>query len=69
MGLITSPNYYKYFLLFKLIVEHTTVLTFIQLVESNWCNVSGRKNVLVAKLGTGDRVIGPRVEVLINRIA
>ena len=50
MGLITSPNYCKYFLLFKLIAEHTTVLTFIQLVESNWCNVSGRKNVLVAKL-------------------
>ena len=33
--LITSPNYYKYFLLFKLIAEHTTILTFIQLVESN----------------------------------
>ena len=55
MGLITSPNYYKYFLLFKLIVEHTTVLTFIQLVESNWCNVSGRKNVLVAKLIGGQK--------------
>ena len=35
MGILTSPNYYKYFLSFKLIVEHKTVLTFIQLVESN----------------------------------
>ena len=33
----------------KLIAEHTTVLTFIQLVESNWYNISGRKNSLVAK--------------------
>ena len=61
MGLITSPNYYKYFLLFKLIVEHTTVLTFIQLVESNWCNVSGRKNVLVAKF-IGDRQLYNRAK-------
>ena len=35
MGLITLPNYYKYFLLFKLIAEHTSVLTFTQLVENN----------------------------------
>ena len=35
MGLITSPNYCKYFILFKLIAEHTTVLTFIQWVETN----------------------------------
>ena len=49
MGLITLPNYYKYFLLFKLIAEHTSVLTFTQLVENNWRNVSGRKNFLVAK--------------------
>ena len=64
MGLITSPNYCKYFLLFKLIAEHTTVLTFIQLVESNWCNVSERKNVLVAKfIGVGDRIIGPETGV------
>ena len=48
MGLISSPNYCKYFLLFKLIAEHTTA-TFIQLVESNRRNVSRRKNVLVAK--------------------
>ena len=33
---------------------HTTVLTFIQLVESNLCNVFGRNNVLVAKF-SGDR--------------
>ena len=49
MGVISSPNYCKYFRLFKLIAEHTTALTFIQLVESNWRNVSRRKNVLVAK--------------------
>ena len=54
MGLITSPNYCKYFLLFELIAKHTTVLTFIELVESNWCNVSGRKEILVAKF-IGDR--------------
>ena len=54
MGLITSPNYCKYFLLFELILEHTTILTFIPLVESNCCNVSGRKNILVAKF-IGDR--------------
>ena len=35
MGLITSLNYCKYFLLFELIAEHTIVLTFIQLFESN----------------------------------
>ena len=35
MGLITSLNYCKCFLLFELIAEHTTVLTFIQLFESN----------------------------------
>ena len=50
MGLIASLNYGKYFLLFKLIAEHATVLTFSQLVESNCCcDVSGRKNVVVAK--------------------
>ena len=54
MGLITSPNYRKCFLLFKLIAEHTTVLTFIELVASNWCNVSGRKNGLVANFIPGD---------------
>ena len=55
MGLKTSPNYCRYFLLFKLISEHTAVLTFTQLVESNWGNVSGRKNVLVAKFSGGRR--------------
>ena len=50
MGQITLPNYCKYLVLFKPTAEHTLVLTFIQLVESNWCNVSWRKNVLVAKL-------------------
>ena len=55
IGLITSPNYCKYFLLFKLIAEHTTVLTFIQLVESNCCNVSGRKILLVAKFIRGQQ--------------
>ena len=56
MGLITSLNYCKYFILFKLIAEHTTALTFSQLVESNCCcNVSGRKNVLVAKFIEGRR--------------
>ena len=35
MGLITSPKYCKYFLLFKLVAEHVTVLIFIQFVESN----------------------------------
>ena len=72
MGLITSPNYCicKYFLLFKLIAKHTALSTFIQLVESNWCNVSERKNVLVAKLiGDGGRVIGPGVGGWINLIA
>ena len=59
MGLITSLNYCKYFLLFELIAEHTIVLTFIQLFESNWCNVSERKNVLAGKLiGAGGRTIG-----------
>ena len=50
MGQITLPNYCRYLVLFKPTAEHALVLTFIQLVESNWCNVSGRKNVLVAKL-------------------
>ena len=49
MGQITLPNYCRYLVLFKPTAEHTLVLTFIQLVESNWCNVSGRKNVLAAK--------------------
>ena len=52
------------------IAEHTTLSTTIQFVEGNWCNVSGRKNVLVAKLtGEGDRVIGPGVEGWMNLIA
>ena len=54
MGLITSLNYCKKFLLFELIAEHTAILIFIELVESNWYNVSGRKNILVAKF-FGDR--------------
>ena len=33
-GINNLTEYCKYFLLFKLIDEHTTVLTFIQLVES-----------------------------------
>ena len=49
MALTTSPNYCKYFLLSNLIAKHTTVLIFIQVVESNRCNVSGRKNALAAK--------------------
>ena len=56
MGLITSLNYCKYFLLFKPIAEHTTVLTFSQLVESNCCcNVSGRKNFVADKFIEGRR--------------
>ena len=55
IGLITTPNYCKYFLLFKLIAEHTTGLTFIQLVESNCCNVSGRKILLAAKFIRGQQ--------------
>ena len=55
MELKTSPNCCRYFLLFKLIAEHTAVLSFTQLVESNWCNVSGRENVLVAKFIKGLR--------------
>ena len=39
----------------KAIAEHTALPTIIQLVESNWCNVSGIKNVLVAKLIGGRR--------------
>ena len=53
MGLITSPNYCKYFLLFKRIAEHTTALNFIQLAGGKWCNVSGKKKVLVAKFIEG----------------
>ena len=32
-----------HFLLFKLFAEHTAPSTFIQLVESNWCNISEKK--------------------------
>ena len=35
MGQITLPNYCRYLVLFKPTAEHTLVLTFIQLVESN----------------------------------
>ena len=58
MGLITSPNHciYKYFHL-KPMAEHTAISTIIQLVESNSCNVSGRKNVLVAKLIGGPATV------------
>ena len=43
MGLITSPNYCKYFILFKCIAEHTTALNFIELARGKWCNVPGKK--------------------------
>ena len=42
-------------MLFKPIAKHTALSTIIQLVESNSCNVSGRKIVLVAKIIGGRR--------------